>query len=277
MTTQSRLEIRDKLLTALQKKPLIMGILNVTPDSFSDGGHYNTQEQALQHAKTMSDAGCAIIDVGGESTRPGATIIDEDKELARITPIIEALCSKLNIAVSIDTYKATVAHQAAKLGAVMINDIWGLQRDPHMANIVAETESAIVMMHNRNEVDPSLNIMDDICRFFDKSLSIAHHANIPMNHIILDPGVGFSKTIEQNLACIIQIHRLQTYGLPVLLGISRKSFIGHILNNEVNDRLIGTLAANMIGLTSGASILRVHDVAEHREALAIFEAIRQYK
>lgn len=274
MTSESRSTARDDFLASIKREPAIMGVLNVTPDSFSDGGRHAAFENALQHAAAMAQGGCAIIDVGGESTRPGAEPVPESDELLRIAPIVAAICGKLDIPVSIDTYKAAVAREAARLGAVMVNDVWGLQKDPMMAQVVAETGSAVVIMHNRGSIEASLDIIDDMRAFFDVSLSIAARAGIPANHIILDPGVGFGKTLEQNLACIWQIDRLACYGLPILLGVSRKSFIGKILHNRVEERLVGTLAANIIGLMRGASIIRVHDVEEHHAALAILKAAR---
>jgi dihydropteroate synthase len=274
MTNESRSRVRDDFLASIKREPAIMGVLNVTPDSFSDGGRHAAFENALQHATAMARGGCSIIDIGGESTRPGAEPVPEVDELLRIAPVVAAVCGELGVPVSIDTYKAAVAREAAQLGAVMVNDVWGLQKDPMMAEVVAETGSAVVIMHNRSSIEASIDIIDDMRGFFDVSLSIAARAGIPVNHIILDPGVGFGKTLEQNLACIWQIDRLGCYGLPILLGVSRKSFIGKILHNRVEERLVGTLAANIIGLMRGASIIRVHDVEEHRAALAILKAAR---
>jgi dihydropteroate synthase len=275
MTDESRSRVRDAFLASIKREPAIMGVLNVTPDSFSDGGRHAALESALQHAAAMARAGCAIIDVGGESTRPGAEPVAESEELLRIAPVVAAICAELDVPVSIDTYKAAVAQEASRLGAVLVNDVWGLQKDPMMAEVVAETGSAIVIMHNRASIEASIDIIDDMRGFFDASLSIAERAGIPINHIILDPGIGFGKTLEQNLACIWQIDRLAGYGLPILLGVSRKSFIGRILHNRVEERLVGTLAANIIGLMRGASIIRVHDVEEHHAALAILKAVRR--
>lgn len=264
---------RDRFLTALRQSPVVMGILNVTPDSFSDGGLHEAVDTAVTRAKIMEAQGAAIIDVGGESTRPGAVPIGPAEELTRVTPVLRAICATLNIAVSIDTYKSAVARHAAGLGAAVINDVGGLQRDPGMATAVADTGSAVVIMHARETTDGGLDIMEDIRRFFDRSLRIAHEAGIPEAHIILDPGIGFGKTLAQNYACLAHLRRLEAFGLPILLGLSRKRMIGHVVDAEVDSRLVGTLAANVLGLANGANILRVHDVSEHVVAIRIFNAM----
>lgn len=272
MIGDSRQTIRDSFLAAIRREPVIMGILNVTPDSFSDGGRHVAFENAMQHAARMMQSGCSIIDIGGESTRPGAEAVPEKEELLRVTPVVAAIYDNLDVPISIDTYKAAVAREAARLGAVLVNDVWGLQKDPLMGEVVAETGSAVVVTHNRNSVDASIDIIDDIRRFFDISLSIAARAGIPVNHIILDPGVGFGKTLKQNLDCVWRLDQLASYGLPLLLGASRKSFLGKILHNQVDERLVGSVTANVIGLMRGASVIRVHDVEEHHAALAVFKA-----
>lgn len=251
-----------------------MGILNATPDSFSDGGLWEAVSDGISRAQQLEAEGCDVVDIGGESTRPGATPVPESEEIARVIPLLRALKEKTSMALSIDTYKAAVARQAVEAGAILVNDVWGLQRDPDMAAVIAETEAAVVVMHNRQETDPSLDIMDDVRRFLDKSLELAVTAGIPLSRIIVDPGVGFGKTPEQSMQCIHRLDELlQWYDLPVLLGLSRKRFIGHVLDKDVSDRLNGTLAANVIGLTRGARILRVHDVAEHVDAAKMFSAI----
>jgi dihydropteroate synthase len=274
MTSEERAAIRDRFLASIRVRPAIMGILNVTPDSFSDGGQFLAPEAALRHMRAMVAEGCAIIDIGGESTRPGARALSADEELSRVLPLLSQLQEITDIPLSIDTTKAIVARQASKLGAAVINDIWGLQRDPEMAHVVAETESAVVVMHNRGEIDGSLDVFTELKRFFDASLAIAERAGVPRSHILLDPGIGFGKSLEQNLAAIWGLDRLREYGLPILLGLSRKSFIGKVLGNDVHQRLTGTLASNLVGLMRGASVLRVHDVAAHREALAMFNALK---
>ena len=222
----------------------------------------------------MVDEGASIIDIGGESTRPGHLPVSGDEELRRVVPVLEALAD-LDGPISIDTAKAAVAREAARLGACVINDIWGLQRDPGMADAVAETGSAVVVMHNRDEADPAIDILDDVERFFERSLSLAAAAGVPFCRILLDPGVGFGKTPEQNHSCIWNLDRFLGFGAPILVGLSRKSFLGRILGVEVDRRLPGTLAANAIALMRGASVLRVHDVAENRDALAVFMALQR--
>lgn len=274
MTSSERLAKRDRFLASIRKTPAIMGILNATPDSFSDGGRFIAPENALAQAMQMARFGCSIIDVGGESTRPGATPIAEDEELRRVVPIVEMLVGKVDVPISVDTTKPAVAREAARRGAIVVNDVWGLQKDQGMADVIVESGSAAVVMHNRVHADETIDIIDEVRRFFDRSISIAERAGIPREHLILDPGIGFGKTFEQNLTCIRDLERFRSYGMPLLLGVSRKSFIGKILEKPVEERLIGTLAANVIGLMSGASIIRVHDVEEHRSALAIFNALK---
>lgn len=265
---------RDRLLSAVATRPQVMGILNVTPDSFSDGGAFDTVERAVAQAARMEGEGCDILDIGGESTRPGATVVDAEEERARVLPVLAALSGQTALPISIDTYKADVAKAAVAAGAVMVNDVWGLQRDPNMAPVVADTGAALVVMHNRADVDPGLDILSDMRAFLDRSLALAEAAGIPRDRILVDPGIGFGKTPEQSLTCIHRLDALSDwYGLPVLLGLSRKRYIGHVLGNEVGDRLFGTLASNVIGLGKGARVLRVHDVKPHAEAVKLFSAI----
>jgi len=265
--------LRDRLGEAAVR-PLVMGILNVTPDSFSDGGRFDAVPRALAHARAMVAEGADIVDVGGESTRPGASFVEAEVEAARVVPVIAALSAEGKVPVSVDTYKASVARAAVGAGAVMVNDVWGLQRDPAMADVVAEAGVAVVVMHNRAEVDAGVDILDDLLRFFERSLVLAERAGVLRARVVLDPGVGFGKTLEQNLACVARVRELRAaFGLPVLLGLSRKSFIGKVLGNEVGDRLVGTLAAHLGGVERGAGILRVHDVRAHVEALAMRAAI----
>ena len=252
-----------------------MGILNVTPDSFSDGGQHDALDAAVAHAVAMEGQGAAIIDIGGESTRPGFAPVSEEDELARVLPVIEALAGRIAAPISIDTTKPRVAREAARRGAVVVNDIWGLQGDPGMADAVAETESAAIIMHNRREIDGAIDIVDDVRRFFERS--IAHRR--ARRHSRRPPHPRPRRRLRQKLRAESRLHpRISTafaeFGLPLLVGLSRKSFIGRILDNKVEERLVGTLAANMIALAKGASILRVHDVAEHQAALAIFKAVK---
>ena len=274
MGPDRRARHRDTFLSALKASPQLMGILNVTPDSFSDGGRHSDLSTAVARAKTMVAEGAAIVDVGGESTRPGHVPVAEEEELRRVVPALEALGAELDMAVSIDTSKARVAREAARLGACVINDVWGLQRDPGMADAVAETGSAVVIMHNREEKDPAIDILDDVERFFERSLNLAAGAGVPFSRILLDPGVGFGKSRQQNHACIWNLDRFRRFGAPILIGLSRKSFIGGIIDAEIDRRLPGTLAADTIALMRGASVLRVHDVVENRAALAVFMALK---
>jgi dihydropteroate synthase len=273
MGSDRRARHRDAFLSALKTSPQLMGILNVTPDSFSDGGRHSELAAAVARAKAMVADGAAIVDVGGESTRPGHVPVPEDEELRRVLPALEAL-AELDAPISIDTSKAKVAREAARLGACVINDVWGLQRDPGMADAVAETGSAVVIMHNREEKDPAIDILDDVERFFERSLNLAAGAGVPFSRILLDPGVGFGKTRQQNHACIWNLDRFRRLGAPILVGLSRKSFIGGIIDAEVDRRLPGTLAADTIALMRGASVLRVHDVIENRAALAVYLTLK---
>jgi dihydropteroate synthase len=273
MSADRRARHRNTFLSALKTSPQLMGILNVTPDSFSDGGRHSELAAAVARAKAMVADGAAIVDIGGESTRPGHVAVPEDEELRRVVPALEALAAELDAPISIDTSKAKVAREAARLGACVINDVWGLQRDPGMADAVAETGSAVVIMHNREQKDAAIDILDDVERFFERSLNLAAGAGVPFSRILLDPGIGFGKTRQQNHACIWNLDRFQRLGAPILVGLSRKSFIGGIIDAEVDRRLPGTLAADTIALMRGASVLRVHDVVENRAALAVFMAL----
>jgi len=264
---------RDQFLNLFGTKPIIMGIVNVTPDSFSDGGKFASLETATEQAKKLVADGSDIIDIGAESTRPGHTPVPEAEELARLRPILEGLVQAVDVAVSIDTSKAAVARYAMSLGVSVVNDVWGLQRDPAMADTVAEGGAAVCIMHNRNDVDEKLDIVADMRRFFDQSLELAQKAGIPREYIMLDPGVGFGKTKQQNLAAISGMSQLQDYGLPFLVGLSRKSLLGSLLGDAPYVKLVGTLAANLAAATHGATIFRVHDAAEHVAAFKVFDAI----
>lgn len=255
---------------------LVMGILNVTPDSFSDGGRFVTQDAMIDQATQMFAEGIDIFDVGGESTRPGSAVVDEAEERRRIEPAVAALCARFDVPVSVDTYKAATARAAVEQGAVMVNDVWGFARDPLMAETVGETGALAVIMHNRETVDASLDIFDDMRRSFDLALVRAERASISRAHLVLDPGIGFSKTDAQNLASIVAIDRLRdAYDLPVLLGLSRKSFLGRLLARDVADRLGGTLGAGLFGSERGAAVLRVHDVGAHVDALRIRAILKE--
>jgi len=221
----------------------------------------------------MVVAGCDIVDIGGESTRPSAIPVTQAEELARVEEVLTALAGILDVPLSIDTSKAAVAARAVETGAVVINDVWGLQKDPDMAAVVAETGAAVVIMHNRAERDESVDIFADIRRFFDRSLALAEQAGIPKEVMILDPGIGFGKTSRQNVEAVSRIPDLKDYGLPILIGTSRKAFLGSLTGDGIEATLIGTVAANLVAAAAGASIFRVHDVAEHFAALRIFHAM----
>jgi len=264
---------RDAFLADIGARPLIMGILNVTPDSFFDGGRYLAGGVALARAQQMVVDGCDIIDIGGESTRPEAEAIDDVEELSRLERALEGIVT-LDVPVSIDTTKSAVAARALSLGAVLVNDVWGLQKDPRMADIVAEAEAAVVIMHNRTEKDENLDIIADIRRFFERSLSIATRAGIPKQRTILDVGIGFAKTSRQNRDAIVRLSELSDYGLPIMVGASRKRFLGSLTGDGVEGTLVGSLATSLSAIGAGAAILRVHDVKEHAAALRVLQAMR---
>jgi dihydropteroate synthase len=263
---------RDAFLAKIGVRPVVMGILNLTPDSFSDGNQFMTADAALSHARRMAAEGCDIVDVGGESTRPGALAVPEAEELARVEHVLGAL-GRSELPFSIDTYKASVATRAIELGAVLVNDVWGLQNDPAMAKTVAAAEAAIVIMHNRGQKDAAIDIVADIRRFFAGSLTLADTAGIPRSRIILDPGIAFGKTALQNVEVIARLGDLLDFGCPILVGVSRKRFLGSLVEGGIDGTLVGTIAASLAALAGGASLFRVHDVAEHVAALRVFHAI----
>lgn len=255
------------------KKTYIMGILNVTPDSFSDGGSYTSLEKSLNHAKEMIDNGADIIDLGGESTRPGHQMVDEDEELKRVTPVIKELKKQLDVKISVDTYKAVVADESLKLGVDMINDVWGLRKDPNMASVIAKYDAHVCIMHNQDGTDYDKDIMESIKEFLLESVKIAKEAGIDEKKIVLDPGIGFGKTLEQNIEVMARLDELKDLGYPILLGTSRKSMIGKILDVEPKDRVEGTIATTVLGIKSGVDIVRVHDVLENIRAVKVADAI----
>jgi dihydropteroate synthase len=257
-------------------RPLVMGILNVTPDSFSDGGDFSQPAQAIAHAERMIAEGADIIDIGAESTRPypGMTPVSQNDELSRLAPVLPAMV-RLGVPVSIDTIKAGVARWALDHGAAILNDVWGLQRDPDMALLAAERGVPIVIMHNRNEADPAIDIVADIRGFFARSLDIAAQAGIAPEAIVLDPGIGFGKTPEQSIQAIARLREFEAFGLPILVGASRKRFINTVVATEPKQRLPGSLAAHLIAVENGAAIVRAHDVAETVQALRVAAAIRE--
>jgi dihydropteroate synthase len=266
-------ERRDQFLRLLGARPVIMGILNVTPDSFSDGGKFLAPAAAIKHAKELASGGADIIDVGAESTRPGHTPVAAEEELQRLEPLLGELTSSIAVPFSVDTSKAVVARRAAELGVSVVNDVWGLQKDPAMASTVAEIGAATVIMHNRDAIDPEIDIIADMRRFFDKSLSLAEGAGIPRGRIILDPGIGFGKSRAQNFTALKDLTALKDYGLPVLIGVSRKSLLTERGAAPDSLILIRTIAANLAAAINGASIFRVHDPAEHAAAFKVFDAI----
>ncbi|MDR3464053.1 MAG: dihydropteroate synthase [Beijerinckiaceae bacterium] len=267
---------RDRFLDVARVGPAVMGIVNITPDSFSDGGRFVEADAATAHARAHVAAGAAIVDVGAESTRPGHSPVTEAEEIARLAPALAALVQSIDVAVSIDTTKAVVASLALEAGVAVVNDQWGLQGDPAMADIVAAGEAGLVLMHNRASTDPDLDIVDDIRRFFDRSLALADRAGILRARLVLDPGIGFGKTKAQNFAALNGVRVLRDYGLPILVGVSRKSLFAALLGpHGAGDRLIPTIAANVAAAARGATIFRVHDCAENLAALAVFDAIER--
>lgn len=255
-----------------EKNTYIMGILNVTPDSFSDGGKYNGMEQALRHAQKMIAEGADLIDVGGESTRPGHVQISDEEEIARVTPVIEALKKEFDIPISIDTYKSHVAEAALQAGADLVNDIWGLKYDERVAELIARYQVPCCLMHNREKAEYD-NFLDDLCQDMRDSLAIAKKAGIADDKIILDPGVGFGKTYEHNLIIIHHLERLAELGYPVLLATSRKSVIGTALDLPSDERVEGTIVTTVLGVQKKAAFVRVHDVKENLRAIRMTQAI----
>jgi dihydropteroate synthase len=259
----------------LRGRPLVMGILNITPDSFSDGGRFLDPAAAVAHARRMVEDGADIIDIGAESTRPygSATPVAPEEETRRLEPVLAAVAD-LGVPISIDTMKAEVAERAITAGAGIVNDVWGLQRDPGMAKVVARHRVPVIVMHNRASADPALDIMADIAAFFDRSLDIAARAGIDRAHIVLDPGIGFGKTPEQSIIVLARLDELKAHGLPLLIGASRKRFIDHVSPAPPDRRLGGSLAAHLAAAASGVNIIRAHDVADTVQALKVAAAIR---
>ena len=256
-------------------RTVVMGVLNITPDSFSDGGRFLDPETAVAHGRRLVAEGADMLDIGAESTRPygGAVRISREEEWERLRPVLPAVVD-LGVPVSIDTMKAAVAARALAIGAAVVNDVWGLQRDPDMARVVAEHGAAVVIMHNREAEDGAIDIMADIEAYFARSLEIAARAGIVQEQIVLDPGIGFGKTPAQSITVIARLARLQGFGLPVLIGLSRKRFIAAVVPSEPHQRLGGSIAANLLATLAGATFVRVHDVAETVQALRVMTAIR---
>ena len=260
------------------KRTYIMGILNVTPDSFSDGGKFNSIDEALRHALEMVEEGADIIDLGGESTRPGhiyvdVDYVDVDEELKRVIPVVKKLKEELDTPISVDTYKAKVADESLKLGAEMINDIWGLRKDKDMANVIAKHNAYVCIMHNQDGTEYDKDIIESIKEFLLESINIAIEAGIDKDKIVLDPGIGFGKTYEQNLEVLKRLGELKTLGYPILLGTSRKSVIGNTLDLPPQERVEGTIATTVLGIRDGVDIVRVHDVEKNLRAAKMADAI----
>jgi dihydropteroate synthase len=257
------------------ERALVMGIINVTPDSFSDGGEFLDAPKAIAHARTLKDEGADLLDLGAESTRPygGAKPVSLDEELARLRPVLSEAVA-LGVPVSVDTIKVEVAAWALEQGAVIINDVWGLQRDPGMARVVAEHGATVVVMHNREKADRTIDIMADVKAFFSRSLEIADKAGISRERIVLDPGIGFGKTPEQSLSVLAHFGELRSFGLKLLVGLSRKRFIDAVSPAPPDRRLGGSIAGNLLAVLAGANIVRAHDVAETVQALRVAGAIR---
>jgi len=270
-------DLLTRMLAA--RRPLVMGILNVTPDSFSDGGQFFAPEPAIAQAERMAREAADILDIGAESTRPyggqkPVSAEDEQHRLAPVLPTVVAIGRERGIPVSIDTIKGTTAAWALDQGAAIVNDVWGLQRDPDMARVVAEHRVPVIVMHNRDAADPSIDIVADVMAFFERSLAIAARAGIARDSIVLDPGIGFGKTPQQSMICIARLAAFRAFGLPLLVGASRKRFIASIVPSEPRERVPGSLAAHLLSVANGADIIRAHDVAETVQALRVDATLR---
>lgn len=250
----------------------VMGILNVTPDSFSDGGKFNRLDAALRHAEEMVADGADILDIGGESTRPGHTVITDQEEIDRVVPVIEAVKARFDVPVSVDTYKGAVTEAALEAGADLVNDIWGFRHDRRVAELTARYGAACCLMHNRHEAVYD-DFMEDLLKDLSGSVAIALEAGVSRDKIILDPGVGFGKTYEMNLTCIHHLEELHRLDLPILLGTSRKSVIGLTLDLPTDQRLEGTLVTTVMAVLKDCAFVRVHDVKENLRAIRMTEAI----
>jgi len=258
--------------------PAVMGVLNITPDSFSDGGRFIAPDHALAQARRMVEDGADIIDIGAESTRPygGAQPVSAEQEIERLRPVLADIIA-LGVPVSIDSMKASVAAFALASGALIANDVWGLQRDPDMATLAAERNCPVIAMHNRDHVDPAIDIMADMSAFFVRTLDIASRAGVPSANIVLDPGIGFGKTPAQSMTALARLDDLRSFGLPLLVGASRKRFISSVVPSEPQQRLGGSIAAHLIAAQRGAGIIRTHDVAETTQALRVAAAIEEQR
>jgi dihydropteroate synthase len=254
-------------------KALVMGVLNVTPDSFSDGGRFDSVENALAQARRMVAEGATIVDVGGESTRPGAEAVTAIEEQRRVLPIIETLAADQSCLISIDTYRQETARLAVAAGAHMVNDVWGLQREQDIARLAAETGAGLVIMHTGRERDKMADVIADQFAFLNRSLEIAEAAGVQRDHIVLDPGFGFAKDVDENLDLMARFQELHAFGLPLLVGTSRKRFVGHVTGRDADQRDMGTAATSVILRLKGAALFRVHNVAINTDALAFADAM----
>lgn len=263
------------LLPDLGRRVLVMGILNVTPDSFSDGGRFADVAAARTQAEALVAEGAALVDIGGESTRPGHEPVSAEEEQARILPVIRDLAPRLPVPISVDTYKASTARVALQAGARIVNDVWGLQREPDIARVAADHGAPVMIMHNRETIDPALDIVADMLRFFERSLAIARAAGLRDGDIVLDPGIGFGKSWAQHLEALRRLPEIVALGFPVLVGVSRKSLLGRLHDSETKpvDRLFGSIGSHVLAATLGAQIVRVHDVRPHVDALRVVDAV----
>ena len=265
------MKIGNKIVN-LDERTYVMGILNVTPDSFSDGGKFNEVDLALERARQMVKEGADIIDIGGESTRPGAEYVCAEEEIKRVVDIIKAIKSELDVLISIDTYKAKTAEEAIKAGADIINDVWGFKKDKEMAKVAKKYNVPCILMHNREEKAYN-NLMNDIVLDLIESINIALDAGVDRDKIILDPGIGFAKTYEENLIVMDNLEKIIDLGFPVLLATSRKSMIGLALDLPVDKRVEGTIATTVMGIMKGCNMVRVHDVLENKRAAVMTDKI----
>jgi dihydropteroate synthase len=277
--TQYAVRCRKRTLT-LGKRTLLMGVLNVTPDSFSDGGLFFDKEKAISHGLRLVEEGADIIDIGGESTKPGSKPLELEEELRRVIPVIKSISAEVDVPISIDTYKSTVAQKAIEAGAEIINDISGLNFDPSLAKVASKEDTPLVLMHIRGTPETMQknvhydSLFSEILQYLKDSIQRAESAGLDPRQIIVDPGIGFGKTVEDNLLIIKNLHEFRILGKPILLGTSRKSFIGKILNAEVGERLEGTLSSITVGVLNGANIIRCHDALQAKRAIAVADAIR---
>jgi dihydropteroate synthase len=254
-------------------KALVMGVLNVTPDSFSDGGRFGTVESALTQARLMVGQGAAIVDVGGESTRPGAESVTAAEEQRRVVPVVEALAAEGGCLISIDTYRAETARLAVAAGAHIVNDVWGVQREPDVARLAAETGAGLVIMHTGREREKLPDVIADQFQFLNRSLEIAEASGVGRDQIVLDPGFGFAKDNDENLDLMARFEELHGFGLPLLVGTSRKRFVGHVTGRDADQRDMGTAATSVVLRLKGAALFRVHNVAVNVDALAFADAM----